>query len=96
MLYVGWRVREQGGVKQMKFISDSKTNVDGTNKVKDGGSVAKADITPTRTWRTAELLARSKGELKWIRGHQEKNGDEEVEVNKRADKEATRARKDGI
>eukprot|EP00663_Eupelagonemidae_sp_cell21sb_P003546 gene3546-3412_t len=94
MLYVGWRIHQKTGMNIITYISDSKPSVDRTNDIKNGGKVTKGDTTPTRSCRMAELLKRSGGTLKWIKGHQDVKEDVEIELNNRADREATKAKRD--
>jgi len=93
MLYLGWRTRETlKDIEELVYVSDSANNVDLVKDVVAGGKPTKNNSIPTRVQRMACLVNKSGGQLSWIRGHQDDKKDERVEVNVRADAEATKAR----
>eukprot|EP00660_Eupelagonema_oceanica_P018647 gene18647-11186_t len=93
MLYIGWRISTTTADAAIKIVSDSKTNVDAVMDMVTQRRTMATGNTPTRTHRMAELLRRTpNGKLEWIRGHQKKDGTDEVDVNIRADMQATAAR----
>eukprot|EP00662_Eupelagonemidae_sp_cell21_P049437 gene49437-40555_t len=93
--YLAVRAAEAANIKEIKIVSDSLSNVRTVKDCMDGREIPKSNATPTRTNRIAELVRQSKGTLEWVRGHQAEDGTDEIEVNNRADKQATDARKDG-